>query len=210
MQVVSVNVGRARELRGRSFDGVTGIFKESAEAPVTVTALGLKDDAICDGKHHGGPDQAVYLYRQEDYDWWSEALGRPVAPGTFGDNLTVAGLPSPALPIGARLTFPELVLEVTAPRIPCNTLAQRMDDPTFGKAFVRAERPGIYARVVREGRVTAGDAFTLEAADAGATTVDLFRDSYRRLDADRLRHWLALPIDERTRARFEAELAARG
>jgi MOSC domain-containing protein YiiM len=74
---------------------------------------------------------------------------------------------------------------------------------------VRAERPGLYARVIREGRVTAGDAFTLEGADAGATTVELFRDSYRRLDADRLRHWLALPIDARTRAKFEAELEAR-
>ncbi|MEE4359908.1 MAG: MOSC domain-containing protein [Pseudomonadales bacterium] len=208
MEVVSINVGQERALEGRSFKGVTGIFKTPVGAPVAIGPLGLADDAICDTRHHGGPDQALYLYRQEDYDWWSTERGATLAPGTFGDNLTVRGLPEPGLPIGTRLRFSDLLLEVSAPRIPCNTLAQRMDDPGFVKAFVRAERPGIYLRVIEPGTLAPGEAFTLEpyAGDQRSTTA-LYRDSYRKLDDDEIRAWLALPIDARTRAKLEAKLA---
>lgn len=210
MQVVAINVGTPRELRGNNFKGRTGIFKEPAKGPVRVGPLGLEGDAVLNAKHHGGPDQAVYLYRAEDYAWWSEQLGREVLPGTFGDNLTVQGLPAPGLGIGTRLQLPELLLEVTAPRIPCNTLTERMDDPGFAKKFIRAERPGIYLRVIEAGTVRSGEPITLlPAPDDPLTTLDLYRDSYRRLDAARIREWLALPIDMRTRAAFEKKLIDR-
>ncbi|HSG90285.1 MAG TPA: MOSC domain-containing protein [Pseudomonadales bacterium] len=209
MKVVSINLGRARELRGRSFEGITGIFKAPVDDSVEIGPLGLKGDAVCDTKHHGGPDQALYLYRQEDYDWWSAQLGRTIAPGTFGDNLTVAGLPSPDLVIGSRLRFPDLLLEVTAPRIPCNTLAQRMDDPAFVKAFVRAERPGVYLRVIEAGRLRAGDGFELLGREGPQrTTNELYRDSYRSLTQDEIKAWLAVPIDARTRAKLTDKLSA--
>ncbi|MBR7831502.1 hypothetical protein KDK95_34755, partial [Actinospica sp. MGRD01-02] len=31
---------------------------------------GLVGDVICDIKHHGGPNQAVYAYAREDLDRW--------------------------------------------------------------------------------------------------------------------------------------------
>ncbi|TVS12404.1 MAG: MOSC domain-containing protein [Gammaproteobacteria bacterium] len=207
MKVVSINRGRKRRLEGRSFRGSTGIFKEPVAEPVVVGELGLEADAVCNTRHHGGPDQAVYLYREEDYGWWSDQLGRQLAPGTFGDNLTVRGLPDPGLVIGSRLRLPDLLLEVTAPRIPCNTLAQRMNDPSFAKAFMRAERPGVYLRVIEAGSVRAGDGIELERyAGDQLTTVDLFRDSHRKLEAEMIRRYLAVPIDIRTRSKFEAEL----
>lgn len=207
MEVASVNVGSKRSLEGRSFSGRTGIFKGPVAGPVSVTALGLEADAVCNQRHHGGPDQAVYLYREEDYVWWSEQLGREIGSGTFGDNLTLRGLPEANLPIGSRLRLPDLLLEVTAPRIPCNTLAQRMENPAFAKAFVAAEKPGIYCRVIEPGSVRAGDSVDLEPyAGDQVSTLDLFRDSYRKLDADGLRRYLAVPIDVRTRTKFEARL----
>ncbi|MEQ8860717.1 MAG: MOSC domain-containing protein [Pseudomonadales bacterium] len=210
MRIVSINIGKRRRLEARSFRGDTGIFKEPVSGRVVVGALGLQDDAVVNGKHHGGPDQAVYLYRQEDYDWWSEELGKPVAPGTFGDNLTLAGLPAPALVIGCRLEFAELELEVTAPRIPCNTLAARMGDSGFVRRFIEAERPGIYCRVIRPGGVSVGEIFTLEDyPGAPVDTVELFRAAQRRLSPDELRRFLDAPIDERTRAKFESKLAGR-
>jgi|AntRauTorcE11898_2_1112593.scaffolds.fasta_scaffold24314_2 MOSC domain-containing protein YiiM len=208
MEVTSINLGRPVELHGRSYSGTTGIFKDPVES-ARVDVEGLAGDAICDTRHHGGPDQALYLYRLEDQDFWSAELGRPIAPGTFGDNLTVRGLPEPGLPIGARLHFPDLVLEVTAPRIPCNTLAERMGDPGFARAFIRAERPGIYLRVIETGRVRLGDRFRLECPDPDAgTTVDLYRDSFRKLNEAEMRRWLELPIDQRTRQGFETRLGA--
>lgn len=207
MYIVSINVGGRRRLDGRSFQGDTGIFKESVAGAVRIGELGLDTDVIVDTRHHGGADQAVYLYRQEDYDWWSAQLDRPLAPGTFGDNLTLAGLPSPALAIGARLEFSTVVLEVSAPRIPCNTLASRMEDTGFVKQFMAAERPGAYCRVVVPGRVEPGEAFTLhEPAEPGLTTIDLFRGVQRKLASAELRQFLALPIDARTRDKFEDKL----
>jgi MOSC domain-containing protein YiiM/uridine kinase len=210
MHVVSINRGRGEHLRHRSFDGVTGIFKQPVEGPVAIGTLGVEADAIMDQKHHGGPDQAVYLYRQEDYDWWSAELGRPIAPGTFGDNLTVAGLPGPGALIGSRFDFGDVVLEVTAPRIPCNTLAARMDDPTFAKRFMAADRPGIYCRVIRPGTLVAGATFTVTPfAGESVSTLDIFRARYRRPDNAELQRFLTAPLDERTRAKYEAELASR-
>ena len=79
-----------------------------------------------------------------------------IAPGTFGDNLTISGITSADLAIGDRLIAGDVVLEVTAPRIPCGTLAARMDDPGFVKAYRDAARPGAYCRVIKEGEVRAG------------------------------------------------------
>lgn len=208
--VHSVNVGRARRLDGPNFRGRTGIFKQAVDGAVAVGELGLDGDAVCNARHHGGPDQAVYVYRKEDYDWWSEQRGDTVSPGSFGDNLTLAGLPEPGLVIGSRLRLPQLLLEVTAPRIPCNTLAQRMEDPGIVKAFVAAERPGVYCRVIEPGRVQAGDEVSLQPYDGEqVSTIELYRANYRRLtDAD-LRRFLAVPIDMRTRRKFEDRLKDR-
>ena len=211
MRITSVNVGKAERLAGPSFRGQTGIFKRPVAGPVEIGELGLAGDAVLNGKHHGGPDQAVYLYRQEDYDWWSKELGTTLAPGTFGDNLTVTGLAEPGLGIGSRLVFETLILEATAPRIPCNTLAHRMGDPRFAGRFVRAERPGIYCRVIEPGSVTAGDAFTLLPGDPdGVSTLEIFRGTSRQLTRAELTRFLAAPIDIRTRRDLEAKLEKLG
>ena len=208
MHIHSVNVGRPRLLEGSSFQGTTGIFKEPVSGRIALDTLGLAEDSVLNEEHHGGPDQAVYLYRQEDYDWWSGTLNRRVGPGTFGDNLTVTGLAGPDIAIGTRLVLPHALLEVSAPRIPCNTLAERMGDARFAKAFIQAERPGIYCRVLSAGTVGTGDAFTLDTSSASdVTIVEIFRTAHRKLSRDELVRFLAAPIDIRTRQAFEKKLS---
>ena len=57
------------------------------------------------------------------------------------------GTPESALfRIGDRLHIGEVILEVTAPRIPCDTFATRVGDPTFIERFRKAGRPGFYCR----------------------------------------------------------------
>ncbi len=70
---------------------------------------------------------------------------RNSGPGTFGDNLTLSDLESAQFNIGDRFHIGSVMLEVTAPRIPCATLAARMGDPHFVKKYRRAERPGCIA-----------------------------------------------------------------
>ena len=84
--------------------------------------VGLVGDRVYDVNHHGGPDQAVYAYAREDLDRWEAELGRPLANGNFGENLTTADLDVNGALIGERWRIgPDVVLEVSCPRIPCAT-----------------------------------------------------------------------------------------
>lgn len=209
MRITSLNIGSRRQMNGKSFKGETGIFKIPVTHAVSLDKLGLANDAVVNTRHHGGEDQAVYLYRTEDYAWWSEQLGEKVPPGAFGENLTLSGLPEPGIAIGARIDFPHVTLEITAPRIPCNTLASRMGDPGFLKRFIEAERPGLYCRVIREGEIAPGEAFTLdESCASDVTTIDMFKASYRKLSLDELDWLLTAPIDMRSRHKWEREREA--
>lgn len=206
MKLVSVNLGKAQPIRSKS--GQSGIYKRSTQGPVQVTRGGLASDTICDTDNHGGADQAVYLYGVPDYAWWSETLGRDLEPGTFGENLTVTELESAGLQVGDRFTLGDVVLEVTAPRIPCGTLAVRMDDLSFVKRFRHAERPGVYCRVLQEGQLQVGDAVTFTPF-AGETlgVLEMFRNFYEpHHDEATLRRHLAAPIAVRDRVAKEAEL----
>ncbi len=208
MEIISVNVGRPRRIETAKSTDTTGIYKLPVAAPARVTALGLEGDAVCDVENHGGVDQAVYVYGEPDYAWWAQELGRELPPGTFGENLTISGLESALLSIGDRLHADEVILEVTAPRIPCATLAARMGDPQFVKRFRHAERPGVYCRVIREGAIRAGEAIRYEPYTGDTVGVlEMFRDFYgREWDEARLRRHLAAPIAIRDRIERSEQL----
>ncbi len=208
MRLLSVNVGQERSIENAGKTGKTGIFKRPVAGPVAVTRGRIAGDTISDTENHGGVDQAVYVFGEPDYAWWSEELGRELPPGTFGENLTISGLESGAVNIGDRLIVGAAVLQVTAPRIPCATLAARMGDPRFVKRFRRAERPGLYCRVLREGRVRVGDPVAFEPYEGEKlSALEMFRDFFEPyLDEATLRRHLAAPIAVRARADDERKL----
>ena len=207
MQITSVNVGRAEMIAHGDQSMTTGICKRPVSGSVEVTELGLRGDKILDSEHHGGPDQAVYAYSADDYDWWASETGRDYPAGLFGENLTIKGLPSD-LYVGDRLLIGDLVLEATSARIPCGTLATRMHDRGFGLTYRKAGRPGIYFRVLNPGAVSSGDSVTLVEGDAGTVTIlDLFRFAYETShDVENLQRILGAPIAARVRAKVEAAL----
>ena len=209
MRVTSINVGREEAIEHGRRTFVTGIRKRPAAGAVYVGAEAVAGDTISDKKHHGGQDQAVYAYSADDYAWWSAELGREIAPGTFGENLTIEGLPSD-MNVGDRLLIGDVLLEATAPRIPCNTLAAQMQDSGFGMAFRKAERPGIYFRVLNEGEVAAGDAVTyIENPAPVVSIVSLYRLAYDLSpDPEALERYLEAPLAARMRATVEEKLAA--
>lgn len=209
MQLLSLNLGQPRTLPdSEAADEITGIYKLPTTSPVELTPDGLSGDTICDQKHHGGPDQAVYVYGGGDYAWWAATLGRALEPGTFGENLTIEALESAYCAVGDQLHIGAVVLEVTAPRIPCGTLAARMGDPAFIKRFRAAERPGLYCRVLQTGSMQAGDAVRVEPyAGERLLIVDVFRDYYHPdLTEVALQRYLAAPIAVRLRAHKEKQL----
>jgi len=133
--------------------------------------LGLGGDEQVDKPAHGGPEQAVYAYAREDLDWWVEQLGRELADGTFGENITTAGLDVTGALIGEIWELGTARVQVTAPRIPCVVFAGWMDERNWVKRFADARRPGAYLRVLREGAVGAGDPLEVVSRPAERVTI---------------------------------------
>ncbi|PYY37148.1 MULTISPECIES: MOSC domain-containing protein [unclassified Curtobacterium] len=156
--------------------GITAIDKRPVDGPVRVRPLGLYADVQADRKHHGGEDQAVYVYADEDAAYFAGQLDRPIPPGLFGENLRTTGIDVTGLVIGERLRIGDtLELEVTIPRTPCGTFARRMQVDKWVKRFAEEGRPGAYFRVRRSGAVAAGNAVTvLDRPEHGVTIGQMF------------------------------------
>lgn len=210
MQLVSIQVGKPKQLPMSEQTRRTAIDKTPVLLPAVVTAAGIEGDGQANRKHHGGPDQAVYLYSAEDYAFWSQELGRPLAPGFFGENLTVSSFAGRELYIGDRFHVGDsVVLEVTAPRVPCATLALRVGEPTFAKRFADAGRPGVYTRVLHPGTLRAGDAIELVPGAQAVSVLQVFRLFYdKAAPAAELARALQAPLAERFRARFTERLSS--
>jgi MOSC domain-containing protein YiiM len=208
MKLISVNIGQEQTLQNKDHVEQTGIFKVPTSSPVKITELGLEGDVIISKKHHGGPDQAIYVYGAVDYEWWSKELGREILPGTFGDNLTINELESAQFNIGDYLHIAGVTLQVTAPRIPCSTFAARMEDPQWVKKFRHAEQPGLYCRVIKAGFVNTGEIVSIEKYSGETLSVlEMFRDYYdRNKSAETIRRHLNAPIAIRARIALEKEL----
>jgi MOSC domain-containing protein YiiM/GNAT superfamily N-acetyltransferase len=144
-RVVSVNV---------SAGGVPKLPIERA----AVGRLGLEGDGHT-ADVHGGPDRAVCLLASEAIARIA-AEGHPIRPGAIGENLTTAGVEFAALTAGTRLAIGEdLVLELAAPAMPCDTIKGAFRDGRSGRVSILRHPldSRMYARVLREGAVAPGD-----------------------------------------------------
>ncbi|MEU6949295.1 MOSC domain-containing protein [Streptomyces sp. NPDC046316] len=184
MKVLSVNVGRAMAVDYTdAASGMTGIDKRPVEGPVWVEAPGprgvggggLAGDSVCDLRFHGGNDRAVSAFAREDMDAWERELGRPLADGSFGENLTTLGLDVNGALIGERWRVgPEVVLEVTGGRIPCRTFGGFIGEKGWVRRFTRsAAGPGALLRVIEPGAFTVGDPVEVVHRPAHTVTVSL-------------------------------------
>jgi MOSC domain-containing protein YiiM len=125
---------------------------------------GVDGDRQEDLRYHGGPDRAVCLYSLD----LIEALqseGHPISPGSIGENLTLSGIDWTHVRSDARVEIGDVLLEITRATSPCTKIAASFS----GGEFVRVSQkvhPGwsrFYARVLREGIVTAGDRVVLRS-----------------------------------------------
>ncbi len=212
MKLISVNVAlHTSQVQEGAETVTTGIVKLPMQGQHRVETLGLAGDQIVHTKHHGGPDQAVYLYTLEDYAWWEQELATSLAPGTFGENLTLQGCSSQTLNIGDRFQIGEVLLEVTAARIPCGIFAGRMQDLNFVKRFRDAQRPGAYCRVLNPGTLEAGQAVEfLPTSDPKATLLETFLVHYdKKPEKALLERLLTAPIAIRARQDYLKQLQKR-
>ena len=195
--LLSVNVGLPRDVGWQGRTVHTGIWKEPVPGPVMVRRLNIDGDGQGDLKGHGGEQRAVLVYQIESYRHWEQRFGRhDFRYGQFGENLTVEGLADSDVCIGDRYRIGEAEFEVTQPRVTCYRVGIRLGEPELPALLVSQHRPGFYLRVLREGRIQAGDQIIKTGTGPHAVSVT---------EADAL---LYLPGRDTARLRLAARIPA--
>jgi ferredoxin-NADP reductase/MOSC domain-containing protein YiiM len=173
--LVSVNVGLPRNTPWQGQVVYTGIWKKPVTGRVMARRLNIDGDGQGDLAGHGGEHRAVMVYQVDSYRYWEAFLKRsPMEFGSFGENLTVDGLPDSDVCIGDRFRVGGALLEVTQPRVTCYRVGLRLQEPQMPSLLVSHKRPGFYCRVIEEGLIGAGDAITkeLSGSDMNVAAID--------------------------------------
>jgi MOSC domain-containing protein YiiM len=181
--VVSVNVAtpsRLGERRRRI------VYSAIAKKPVLGDSVwldwtNLSGDRQGDTRVHGGPDKTVYCYASEHFPAWSEEIGRPFGPASFGENLTLSGATEAQVCIGDVWRWGDAVVQVAQPRFPCFKLAMHTRVEDIEARLVAAGRCGWYLRVLRPGEVPTRGGISLEDRDRARLSV---LDAHRAFSSD--------------------------
>src|ERR1700683_24658 len=186
-RIISVNVGQIKDIEVAGRPNQSAIDKRRVPGRCVSGRLGLSGDEQADTENHGGLDQALYAYAREDLDWWIERTGREFSDGEFGENLTTAGLDVNGALIGEVWQLGDgVVVQVTAPRIPCQVFKAWTAEDQWVRRSAAARRPGAYLRVLTEGEIGAGDPIVvLSQPEARVTVAESMQAFYG--DADLMR-----------------------
>ncbi|MDX6328753.1 MAG: hypothetical protein QOI83_1136 [Streptomycetaceae bacterium] len=171
--LMAVNVGMPQDVPWHGKTVHTGVYKQTVAGPRMVRRLNIDGDGQGDLGGHGGEQRAVLVYQTDSYRFWAKELGRDdLAPGRFGENFTVDGLPDDEVCIGDRYRIGGAVFEVTQPRVTCYRVGLRMGEPQMAALLVSHRRPGFYLRVIQEGEVEAGQEIVKVSTGPGQMTVE--------------------------------------
>lgn len=121
-----------------------------------IEGRGIEGDRYCEGTGYWtGLDYVceITLISAEDLDYIEKELGVRVKSGEHRRNIVTRGISLDDLR-GKRFRVGEAVLEYDRPRPPCRHL-QDLTEPGMTRAL--RDRGGICARVVKAGRIRAGD-----------------------------------------------------
>lgn len=136
-----------------------GGVPKTAVPAARVTRDGLDGDAQRDREHHGGPERAVCLYSLEAIQSL-QGEGHSIAPGSIGENVTVAGLDWSAVAPGDHLLLGDTVLlQVTRYTSPCLNIRGSFKDGEFARVSQKRYQgwSRVYARVLVAGTIRRDD-----------------------------------------------------
>jgi MOSC domain-containing protein YiiM len=211
MVIVSVNVGRPRDVPWHDRMVRTAIFKEPVAGRVAVRRHNLEGDGQADLTVHGGEHKAVYAYPASHYAFWRRELpDAALRWGNFGENLTIDDFDERTIRVGDIFIAGTAKLIATQPRLPCFKLGIRFGRDDMVDRFLASGRTGVYFAVSEEGALAAGDAVIRAHTDPNAITVADAARLYtgRTDDPDLLRKAVNSPaLPEGWRQRFLRRLA---
>ena len=162
MQVKTVNIGERQTVEWRGKKVETGIYKFPVDGSILLEQEDVVGDHVVDRRYHGGVDKACYLYSADHYPFW-QSLYPDVdwQPGMMGENVTIEGFSEKRIQIGDIYALGDAIVQVSQPRQPCFKLGIRVGTQKVIKTFINNPYPGVYVKIIRAGKVKAGDGFEL-------------------------------------------------
>jgi MOSC domain-containing protein YiiM len=131
---------------------IKGVPKQTVDFGEFIVDFGLKDDA-----HGGKGHRQVSLLGQESIDSMCELGIAGLGPGTFAENITTENIVLYQLKPGDVLQIGDTVLKVTQIGKKCHQGCAIFRQT--GKCVM--PREGIFAKVVRGGKIYPGDKITV-------------------------------------------------
>lgn len=128
-----------------------GTEKTDVGEGIFIEEFGIEVDA-----HAGKWHRQVSLLSYDKIEEFRKK-GADVENGAFGENLVVKGIDFSSLPVGTRLYCNDVILEMTQIGKECHhgcAIFQKMGDCIM-------PREGVFARVIRGGRIKTGDEMTV-------------------------------------------------
>jgi MOSC domain-containing protein YiiM len=132
-----------------------GVSKRNVRNGILKENYGLEGDAHADGSH-----RQTSLLDMSSIEKMRK-LGIELKPGDFAENLTTEGIELYTLPVGTVLHIGDsIVLQITQIGKECH--AGCAIQKQVGKCIMPKE--GVFARVIKGGRVKEGDSIEIETA----------------------------------------------
>jgi len=151
MQVDALFAGKPAPFGPRN--SPSSIIKTSVPF-LTVSFDGTEEDEQGNKKLHGGPEKVLHQYGLPGYRQLAKAypsLSDNFIPGSIGENLTVEGMDDTRVLVGDIYKMGDVVLQVSAPRAPCNKISHRFGEKNMDRFVGKLGITGWYYRVLETG-----------------------------------------------------------
>ena len=174
MKMVSINIASVERV---SLDGgpkkhKSGFFKMPVSEPVFLDLAGFKGDGVGDSRIHGGRDKAVCAYCVKHFPYWVEKLQSDIAPGAFGENLSLEGPLETDISIGDIFEVGSAQIQVSQPRQPCYKLNKVFNNQEMACNVQKTGFTGYYFRVIKTGLVEPGASMKLIEKDPSRFSIE--------------------------------------
>jgi len=190
--IEAIFVGQPKTLTDAEGTWQSSIYRDLVSGPIMLEKRGLVGDKATQ-PYHGSPESAVCCHSSDHYRFWNERYQLALEPGNVGENWTLADADEAEICIGDIYRVGGATVQVSAPRIPCNTQARRIGRADWVKLTLQELRTGFYMRVLEPGLVEAGQAFNLqERPNPGGSVQALNRCYYHQFDPVEARKLMAM------------------
>ena len=155
--------------------GPRGAPSSIVKAPIDYLTVGLEgtlEDEQANKRLHGGPEKVLHQFAPIHYQTLAEHFSDTQFPiGSIGENLSIEGMDDTNVFIGDIWKIGDVVLQVSAPRAPCNKISLRFGVKNLDRFVGERGITGWYYRVIDTGIIRLGDAVSL--VDRPANTVNV-------------------------------------